>query len=128
MSTYLANYCIQYMYMYVISDPSHYRLIILSTSGQSKPHRYHGRGASIDLSMWIALNNIMSVDLSYDSMVRVGVYVGGVASETNFISLTALIALLEVCVVYVLLLVLLSAFRSVCCQQLHWFPMIHAVA
>ena len=46
------------------------RLIILSTSGHSKSHRYHGRGASIDLSMWIALNNIMSVEMTYNSMVK----------------------------------------------------------
>ena len=47
-----------------------FRLIILSTSGHSKSHRYHGRGASIDLSMWIALNNIMNVEMTNNSVVR----------------------------------------------------------
>lgn len=53
-------------------SPPSLRLIILSTSDHSKLHRYHGRGASIDLSMWIALNNIMSVDMTNKSLVCLG--------------------------------------------------------
>ena len=46
------------------------RLIILAKKQQQQFQGFRGRGSSMDHTMWIALNNIQSVDMETQSSVH----------------------------------------------------------